>query len=60
MEWLIIIGASFVVLFLLKKWTHYQYYEGLKAGMMIGEGVSRGQDIHELGRRYDRYNNSLL
>ena len=60
MTWIIIAGVSFLGIALLKRWTRHTYYEGLKAGTLIGEGVSRGQNINELSKRYDRYKRETI
>ena len=53
----IIISIIGVVIagYLMRKYIRYTYEEGIKAGFKMHRGVSKGESIYRVQKKYDRY-----
>lgn len=56
MAWIICfcVGA-FIGGYVSHQTKRYFYYQGMKAGMRISDGVWRGEKLEYLSKRFDRY-----
>jgi len=54
-NWIWYLVIVIVAYIYFRHWTRYIYYQGMKDGMAISDGINRGENMEHLEKRYDRY-----